>query len=332
MMPACYENLFAFRPNQTCAIPIVPSSGLYIDDLEGISLMSSSSTGKHTYENAQAVLNAKTYLALQKCESSVQAKLIGRGFMMPQKQPPQNICKYGITSKSISATARGVTLIRSEKASFLSNLYIDTVIFKAATNGTAMLLIQNLEGVVLFASPSYAVTANIPLVIPINAYYAVDVRLLVQTDTMPKDTFCDSHCACLCTIAKKHSHAEQMYKVVGFDGTTDAQSGFGVVVCAALRCNIQALMCYILDIIKMPMLYMVGVEILKEVRQLNAPTAQAIGYYSRDIQKETIVSWQAEADKLLAIQMDTIVYQLRDLDHYCISCNTPSRIKILSLR
>jgi hypothetical protein len=227
---------------------------------------------------------------------------------------------------------RGVTLLRDANATFLSNLYIDKVSYKAANGGTAFVVVQDLSGIIIFTSPSYIVNANIPLVVSINAYYAIDVRVLVVTNTTPFDTDCSGHCACLCAVSRNNKQGEQMYRITGFDGLADATSGYGVTVCAALRCNIQALMCYILDTIKMPMLYMVGAEILKEVRQLNAPTAQSIGYYSRDIQKETIDAWQKEANRLLSTQVDTIIYQLRELDHYCISCNTPKRIKILSLR
>ena len=329
--PACYDDLFAFRPDQTCTSPIIPTSGLYIDDLEGISLLSSSSTGKHTYANAQAVLNAKTLLAVQKCESWVQDVLMGRGFIMPQKQVAKNLCSYGTTQAAVSALARGVTLQRSDEATFLGNLYIQNVTYKAGTSGTAMLLIQTISGVTLFASSTTVITANIPAVFNVNAYYAEDVRVLIQTNTAPIDTDCDSSCACLRSVARHNAKAEQMYHIVGFNGLEQDSNGFGVSVCAALRCNIQALMCYILDVIKMPLLYMVGAEIMKEIRALNAPTAQSVGYYGRDHQKETIVSWEKEAARLLQTQIDTIVYQLKDLDHYCISCNTPQKIKIQSL-
>lgn len=331
-MPTCYQHIFAFRPDQTCAEPIVPTSGLYIDDLEGISLLTSEATGKHTYANAQAILDAKTAVALQKVEAWVQQTMMRRGFYLPQQQPAANVCGYQNTTQAVAGAGRGLTLYRSPQATFLAQLYIAKATYKAATSGTATLEITDLNGVILFVSAPTAVTANKAVEFAVNAYYAVDVRILINTDTEPYDTNCDSHCACLCSAARAKQPAQKMYSVKGFDGTGDASTGFGVTICAALRCNIQSLMCYIMDYIKTPLLYMTGAEIMREMRALNAPTAQSIGYYAKDVQKETIERWEKEATQILATQVDTIIYQLRDLDHYCISCNTPQKIKIASLR
>lgn len=331
-MPTCYQNIFAFRPDQTCAAPIVPTSGLYIDDLEGISLLTTGDTGKHTYANAQAVLNAKTALALQKCETWLQQTMMRRGFYLPQQQPAANVCAYKDSTQEVAGDARGLTLYRNASATFLSQLHLEKVVYKAATSGTATLQITDLNGVVLFTSPLMVVTANKGLEFLINSYYADDVRVLITTNTKPYDTNCGAPCACLYSAARPKSPAQMMYTPKGYDGTGDASTSYGVTVCAALRCNIQSLMCYILDYIKTPLLYMTGVEILQEIRALNAPTAQSAGYYGRDEQKATLERWRKEADAMLATQVDTIIYQLRDLDHYCISCNTPSKIKIISLR
>lgn len=331
-MPTCYENIFAFRPDQTCAAPVVPTSGLYIDDLEGISLLTSEATGKHTYENAQAILNAKTSVALQKIEAWLQQAMMRRGFYLPQQQPAGNVCSYKSSTQPVAGIGRGLTLYRSPNATFLAHLYLNKVTYKAATSGTATLEITDLNGVILFVSAPTPVTANTPLEFVVNAYYSVNVRVVVITDTQPYDTNCEGSCACLCSAARPKHPAQAMYFVKGYDGTGDATTSYGVTVCAALRCSIQALICYVMDYIKTPLLYMTGAEIMREMRALNAPTAQSIGYYAKDVQKETIDRWDKEAMQILATQVDTIIYQLRDLDHYCISCNTPSKIKINSLR
>jgi hypothetical protein len=332
LLPACYENVFAFRPDQSCAAPIVPTSGLYIDDLEGISLRTVGSNGKHTYQNAQAVLNAKTVLALQKTEIWLQSVLQKRGFILPQLQPAANLCSYLSTTQTVAAGARGVTLYRRHGATNLANIYIDKVQYKAKTSGTATLIIQNTDGVTLYTSPANVVTADAPVTFVLLAYFSIDVRVLVITDTEPYDTTCDSSCGCLHSQNTAKHRRAAMYKVVGFDGTNDAASGFGVTVCAAVRCSIQSLMCYILDIIKMPLRLYVGIELLREFRANNAATAQNPAFYTKDIQKETMGIWQKEADYQLSIQIDTILHSLRDYDPYCISCHAPNRITIASLR
>jgi hypothetical protein len=332
MLPTCYDNVFAFRPDQTCEVPIVPTSGLYIDDLEGISMRAVGSTGKHTYLSAQAALNAKTALALQKGETWLQGVLQKRGYILPQLQPAVNLCKYQTTNSPVDAAARGITLYRTHGATSLANIYIEKAQYKAKTSGAAVLLITDTNGVVIYTSPAQAITADVVATFPLAANYGVDVRVLISTNTEPYDTICNSNCDCLCSRDTTKHRKTAMYKVVGFDGVDDVASGYGVTVCAAVRCNIQALMCYVMDIIKMPLRYFVGIEILKELRANNAATAQAVGFYQKDIQKETINEWQKQADVLLALQVNTILESLKDYDHFCISCHAPNRIFIASLR
>ena len=332
MLPTCYNDIFAFRPDQSCKENITPTSGLYIDDLEGISLRTVGGNGKHTYLSAQSLLNAKTALAMRKMETIVQTAMQRRGFILPQLQPTQNVCSYKTTAQSINGIARGVTLYRMHGATSLANIYVEKVTFKAKTSGTATLTIQNTDGVIIYTSATAAVTADKETVFYIASYFSVDIRVLVITNTEPYDTTCDGSHDCLCSHNTAKHRKTTMYKVVGFDGTDDAASGYGVTVCASVRCNIQALMCYILDIIKMPLYYLVGVEIMKELRIQNGATAQNTAFYQKDLQAETMKDWQKQADQLLTTQMDTILASLRDYDHFCISCHSPNRIFISSLR
>jgi hypothetical protein len=332
MLPTCYENVFAFRPDQNCKENITPTSGLYIDDLEGVSLRTVGGNGKHTYLSAQAMLNAKTALALQKMEVFINSVLLKRGFMLPQLQPTQNLCSFKTTSQNADAAARGVSLYRTHGATSLANIYVEKATYKAKTSGTATLVIQNTDGVVLYTSTPQIIVADVPFVFSLSASFGVDIRVLVITDTEPYDTQCDTSNDCLCSQNRAKHRKTAMYKVVGHDGTDDAASGYGVTVCAAVRCNVQALMCYILDIIKMPLRYLVGIEIMREFRINNGVTAQATGFYQKDLQAETIKEWQKLADGLLATQVDTILQSLQDYDHYCISCKTPQRIFVSSLR
>lgn len=333
MLPACYQDIFAFRPDQSCISAVTPTSGLYIDDLEGISLTTAGGNGKHTYKNAQDLLNAKTALSLQKIEIDLQAVMKKRGYMLPQLQPATNLCKFQTTTQDASSIGRGVTLYRSHGATALSNIYVEKVMYKAKTSGSATLVIQDLYGNVLYISAANAVTADSPLQFLVLGSFAVDVRILVITNTQPYDASCDNNCDCLHN--NNHNHKKgvgaPMYKVVGYDGTDDANSAFGVIVCGAVRCNIQAFVCYILDIIKMPLRYMVGAAILREIRANNGVTAQASGYYQKDIQLETIKDWEAMAQAQLHTQMDTIIQNLTDYDKHCVSCKTPNRIFISSL-
>lgn len=332
MIPDCYQNVFAFRPNQGCGVSITPTSGLYIDDLEGLSLLTVGGTGKHTYKNQQDLLNAKTVFAIQKSEIWVQDAMTSRGFFMPQKQMVGRVCSYKSTAQSAAtATWRGISLYRASAATFLANLYVESVNYKARTSGTAQLQIVDFDGNILYTSTMVVITADVVKVFPINQYYATNVRILIKTNTQPYDTSCDN-CACLCSAARRGYPSQQMYFARGWDGAAESNSGYGVQVCAALRCNVQALMCYLMDILKMPLLYLTGAEIVKEWRQQNAPTAETIGYYAKDEQQRTIERWQKEAFALFQTQVDTVIAQLRELDAYCISCNTPQRIKINSLR
>lgn len=153
-MPACYDNLFAFRAPHDCGTPIVPTSGLYIDD-EAVSLASVSQTGKHTYQDAQQALNAKTQLAFYKTRTQLQSELMRHGFIFKQGGEPPKSCLCATSCARGCGNLSGAQSWSGEKPknSPYSAITVDKIEFVPQADNIALVVeIRDAGGIALWAT------------------------------------------------------------------------------------------------------------------------------------------------------------------------------------
>lgn len=187
-MPACYDNLFAFRPPVDCGEPVVPTSGLYVDT-EAVTFASVSQSGRHTFQSAQIALNAKTQEAFYKVRTMLQAELMRYGFVFRQGGEPPKSCACGN-----SCTPKAAWNGEKPKNSPYSAIYVDKIAFTpTATNPSLVVPIRDGAGNILWStsvsatvgvrtSVTVAQSFSVSLFVQIPDACALDVTAYVQCD------------------------------------------------------------------------------------------------------------------------------------------------------
>ena len=171
-MPACYDNLFAFRPPIDCGAPVVPTSGLYVDT-EAVTFASVSQSGRHTFQSAQIALNAKTQEAFYKASTMIQAELMRYGFVFRQggEHPKSYACTHGCAPKSAWSGEK-------PKNSPYSAIYVDKIEFTpTATNPALVVPIRDGLGNILWST---SVSATVGMRTSVPVAQAFGVSLFVQ--------------------------------------------------------------------------------------------------------------------------------------------------------
>lgn len=331
----CAQNIFAFRPNQECAQgeQTVPKSGLYIDDVEIISLASMSQMGKHTYKNAQEALQSKTNLAVGEQVVLLQKEMLKHGYVMPQQQPVSRYGKYSNTTAAPSMQARGLTVCRLRNCSSLSVLYLQSLTYKGAASETVTIEIRAYHNGILGAVlNSYTVTAvaDIPVTVVLDKHYSVDVAIVAQPAGAPYDT--KEACACMCQTQTKgyKSYQYDTLKIEGWDGTEQADSTFGISICAASVCHLPTLICRVLPTLYTALYYRTAYLLLVELTSVSAPTDQTAGFINHEqatIAANRYHKMSSDARETAVLSM---INNLHRQDNFCISCDNPASIKIVS--
>ena len=331
----CAQNLFAFRPNQECAQgeQIAPKSGLYIDDVEIISLASMSQIGKHTYQNAQQALQSKTNLAVGELVTLLQGEMLKYGYVMPQQEPVNRYGKYASTIAAPSMQARGLTVRRLRNCSSLSVHYLQSISYKGAATETVTIQIRAYHNGVLGAvldSYSVDVLADIVSVVVVDKHYSVDVAIVVQAAGAPYDT--KEACACMCQTQTQgyKTYRHDTLKIEGWDGSGEAESTYGVSICAASVCHLPTLICRVLPTMYTALYYRTAYLLLVELTSVSAPTDQTAGFLNHEQAVIATNRYHKMSSTARETAVLSMINNLHRQDSFCISCDNPNSIKIVS--
>lgn len=333
----CAQNLFAFRPNQTCAQgeEVAPKSGLYIDDLEGISLAAMSQIGKHTYKTAQDALDSKTSVVIAQIGIDLEGELLRYGLVLPQGEPPMGYGNYADDLANTSLLGRGMVVQRKSGCSSLAALYVQSFQYKGAATETITVEIRNFQSGVLGAvldTFSVSVVADVAKTVVVNEYYSVDIAIIATPSGAPYNTTFATHCIKGCYTANRITHRYDALQIAGYDGTTtDDANTYGITICATMRCYMPTFICTVLPNIYVPLWYRVAAHLLSELGALSAPTEYTAGFVNINPLRELKKEYEKKANDALRVIMQTLVENLRRTDKKCISCDNPNSIKIRSM-
>jgi hypothetical protein len=336
MQLLCAENLFAFRPNQTCLNEAVtPKSGLYIDDLEFISLAAMSQLGKHTYATAQQALESKTNEAINWLHVSLQSQLLQLGYVVPQQEPPVAYGNYLDTLASPSLQPRGMVVQRMSGCSPLSVLYIQSVQYKGAASENITIQIRSFQGGVLGAVlDSFTVFANADLgaTVLVDKRYSVDVAIVSTPSGAPYNTGDACGCIQLCARHGAALHRHKSLTISGYDGAAIEKSNtYGITICAAVQCYLPAVICHVLPTLYFSLRYRVAELLLGELAALSAPTDFTASFINTEQLAALRKNYADKADKAEKVAIYSMIENLRRTDKLCISCDNPAAVKVKSM-
>lgn len=317
-IPSCYQNFITVR--QGCE-DITPTSGLYIEDLPGISIQSAAMMAEEKYSNGVDLIHDKVIHAIQLLESAVQQRMMMMGYKLPPAPKTREICDFSKTQvNGTSSFDRGVRLYQNNLTSPYSCLFINRIYIKTQTTATKTVNVQDKDGNViqsytidLKANELYTIEANLCV------YDTLTYIVMDNSDVVTFKTSCWNGDCCHWDYQKRHS---KYYSVNGWDGQHCSKEGYGIGVDVGLRCDLSSLMCDVLPYIKMAVLYKTGAEILKELKASRRLSIVTIA--NQEWAEETIPVWEEYVEDELNTIIPTLMYTLKDNDPVCIQCQEGS--------
>lgn len=327
----CFKDFFAFKKG-TCN-NVTSTSGLYIDNIAGINMLSVTSNGNSTFENPNELLEEKTNLALEIVASDLGASLNSLGYIIqPNKQFETAFCIKEPNVVISNIAANGIRLMQRKSISSLLAIQIPFVRVYTASQGDVKLSIKT-EGIEVHTQTISTIGGElIAFSIPYHLQkYNGSLDLLISGTASVYDT--NIHCGttecCLC-CCNAAGAIEKGYEVQALENgsVSNEYSSYGIMLEYAIFCDISSFLCKYKEVIKMPLYSKVAQLILQELAFPNLLSAQ--NGISEEIGK--IASyWESQYISSIKNAIAVLAKQKSNNDK-CFLCTNYQRIKLYSLK
>lgn len=308
----CYKNFIGLT--KKCNLD-APTSGLYIDMLEGISMKSVANIAMGDAITAQALIDEKTQLVFEKLKSGSYPFL----FENVIDHSVESIISKGFEDGVIPASTneRGVRI--ETKRGSLTKLVVERIYLLSETD------VQGLE-VVIRDGTQATKTIEIDLeaakekVVELNyttSSTKVDITyenngLVPFTgDISPWNRYYYKGCnSCGCNGMK----------IVSLDGGVEGSSWIGLRADTSLQCDREKMVCLVANIAKVAILYLVGSEVMKE--HYSSDRVNFLSINGKEMAKEKAMEFLEEGEKVLDNNSQGITKYLSSAQKECFICNT----------
>lgn len=325
-IPDCYQNFILCR--QSCEdLSILPKSGLYIDELEGITIERLASISNEAQQKGIDLLHNKVILAIRKLEDLVIAKLGAYGLYMPLFQKIGNYCTIGKGSAGASADFRGVQITRYPEAAYFASFYIDTIFLRPKTTKAGVSIeVRDMDSNVLL---SYTVDLVADKLVQLKVGQEIAQTQFVIGISDADVEMYSGECVITASCCSGQAVKNNYFRINGWNGTDESRASYGIALSGYLKCSKTALMCAILEPIKMAVFYQTGAEILKEQKSTRRNNVVTLHFPKEEL-KSQIQEWEFEADKILTDILPALIPQLKEQDKFCILCQAQGKPTISS--
>jgi hypothetical protein len=326
--PDCFKNFILSA--QACNQTLQPTSGLYIENLEGITIKNLANISSEVQQTGFDLLHNKVFHAINLVKTQVQSKFAQMGWYMPLAQKPIEFCSIDGYALATSSNFRGIKVVRYDSVSPYSRFFIEKIFLRSKTSKNGVVVeIKDRNGIVLqsytidlVANKAYAIDAN--LEIAETLFYIG----LSDSDLEMYSSECMGSGNC-CSGSGWATYQNYYYQVVGWDGTKDDRKSYGFAIRGYLKCSINALMCQLLDPLKMAILYQTGVEILKEWLSSTRNNILTLHYDGEALANKKM-EWEDEVQTQLDTVLPNLIKQIVETDKNCLLCQTQGKPKIMS--
>ena len=308
----CLDNFFSLSKGcQTVA----PSSGLYLDSLEVISLKGLSNIVGADKLTAQALVNEKTTLVGELLKANPTVMLMGDAV---EHSIDSIVCK-DFKNESIAGleSKRGMRV--EKKRGYMTSLVIERFYFKSATAVTDLEITitdgvnEDVHVVTALANEDVVIEANFHTQNTWVEIYYEDASVEPYIGSLcPYNNFVDSDCRG-CVGGKS-------IKVHAIQGEDLLIQYRGIKVDASVQCDRDKMVCLIAEHQKAALLYLVGAEVLKEWSTTDRLNFLAVA--SKEIAKEKAIEFEAKGNELLAANAQGIRKYLESKQKECFICNS----------
>lgn len=314
--PTCLENYIisinGCYPNGT-----VPTSGYYLENLEGITIDNVAAVSNEALVSATQTIQERMFFAADIVEKRLKYVLNKRGIKLNSLGSLYSVCSVSTTSDIPVAANRGIRISKKWIGSPQSRIFIDSVRFKSTIDGSTTIYVTDLSGNVLWFENSQAY-ANLEQTVYIKRSFAPDVVLLTWDNTNVAPFLYTCNTATNCKPC-----GNNVLDVVGWDGVKTVTDGF-VGACVRVDCVDTDIICQFLDRLGLAILYQTGVQILKEWISPNS-RLNLIKTHGFDWAVAMIPDWENKSIEYLDTEIDNII-QLLETDRFCYRCEPRLRM------
>ena len=315
----CTDNFILIGDRQ-CSTE-VSTSGLYLTDLgEAITTDLLANLAGSGSANAVEYGRKIVRRAALNFQDLVRRAMANMSYQVQQGTFQNPICKYLTTTNLPASARRGFVLRKSRPLANFGAFYIDKVLIKSKTTGTATLEIADELGVILY-SKQINLLQDVVTTVMILAEFTSEI-LFVTIDNTAVETYktdcTDSKIACTPCGAGSSKSA---YSVSGWDGLQDTTNSFGLVFYGGVQCSFAQVICALLPYFSEAILKLCHVEILKDL--LNSPRINpATIYADQSMLQADIEKIKNSANKSINDQMAATLSNLQKAAPHCITCDT----------
>jgi hypothetical protein len=304
----CIDNFIGIRACQNEASP-APRSGLYLDDLAGLSVA-----------NVAQVSNDSSGFSLMNKAIEFAAKTVANeAFSLIPSITLVDVADYlsqGVFNDYPFDSIAGLNGIKyeKEKVSPLSRLMLNTIYLKSNTTATKDVLIydggelvKTLTGVEVFVGKTKRLD-NIALKIQSDT-------LEIKWDTSDIETFTAKQNKCCIGPLSCNCNGKSPNKFIS------VSDGVGVTAEVAIVCDKPEMSCRVLDSLKYAILYRAGMQVLDEWMATDRLNFLAVNKQEWAI--ATRAEWEREyiEKTRIAVRNDYELYQ--KIDKHCFKCTSP---------
>lgn len=314
--PNCLDN-YIISLNGCYPEDTVPTSGYYLENLEGLTINNVAAVSSEALVSATATVREKMYFAADIVEKRLKAVLNARGIKLNTIGNLYSVCQVSNISDMPVAVDRGIKISKKWINSAQSRIYVDSVRFKSAVNANSTLFVTDEIGNILFQQ-SVSMTVDTEMTISIKKSFKEDIIFITidNTNVEPYLYSCNKASNCMpCNNI--------VLSVIGWDGVNEVPGGY-LGACVRVDCVDTDIICQFLDRLGMTILYQTGVQILKEWISPNN-RLNLIKTHGNEWANLKITEWENASIEALDNEIDNII-QILETDRFCYRCEPRLRM------
>jgi len=305
MQPTCFNNFIGVK----CLTTGTPTSGLYINDLEGLNLKYAANIADSDYISGLQFLNDKIQFATKLVISDLTRYSLPY-FRINSVVDELSVGDWTNNTLATANVDRGVHL--QIKRSRMLRINISNIKIKLGNANTSEVVY--IEDGTNTTNYSFTTDANGEAEINLNFTSTTQDVYVYMDNTSINVNNSSIKTGCGCS-----SKSGQYLSAYGWNGSGNSNSTYGLKIQATAVCDNDEFACVLGPKLGLPILYRSGIEILHEA--VSTDRLNSLTLLDTDKINFLLENWTAEYDKQMKMLIESLPQLLRRIDECCIVCN-----------
>jgi len=305
MQPTCFNNFIGVK----CLTTGTPTSGLYINDLEGLNLKYAANIADSDYISGLQFLNDKIQFATKLVISDLTRYSLPY-FRINSVVDELSVGDWANNTLATANVDRGVHL--QIKKSRMLRINISNIKIKLGNANTSHVVY--IEDGTNIQNYTFTTDANGEAEINLNFTSTTQDVYVYMDNTSINVNNSSIKTGCGCS-----SKSGQYLSAYGWNGSGNSNSTYGLKIQATAVCDNDEFACVLGPKLGLPILYRSGIEILHEA--VATDRLNSLTLLDTDKINFLLENWSAEYDKQMKMLIESLPQLLRRIDECCIVCN-----------